>query len=874
MFISLDIETTGLSKEHDEIIEIGAARYDDEGKLIDTYQTFIKPSNPIPEIITHITGIKDEDLKDAPSLDKIVDEFFDYMENLPIVGHNISFDTEFLSEKGIMLTGELLDTLVLSSIIVPGLPSYSLEMLTNQFEIKHTEKHRALDDAMATADLFIMLKKKISEIDSTTLSDIKSVVSRCNWPLKEIFLNAKSSFDSPEKEEYEYLPSTVNLPFSEKEILPIYNKEGPLSKFEDEYEQRPSQIEMTKKIIHSFDDKTNLLVEAGTGTGKSLAYLIPAAFKARQEKTKVVIATHTKNLQDQLFNKDIPVAQKAISDFIKSGEEKPFITTVLKGRKNYLSGKRLEQFMEKSFLRDHEVAMLLKVLIWRTKTKTGDMEELSLQGKEYYSWNDICCDGIKCPHSNKEYASACYLMKAREMAQNADIIITNHALLLNDTIGPSQVLPEYKYLIVDEAHQLENEATNALSINLTVDIMQYPLKRLQEILKRFPDHTDDIETLIHKIEIFFGLLGIFYEKHIHYINSISDLTLHEQFFTSLEWNKVHESAENVTLLGEQLFKKLHAFTEEYEDDELAKLVSFELEAVAETMRKTAFVILEKGVSDFGKSIVWVYRRFDGVLGISAAPLQVSEHLRGTLFHDKESIILTSATLTVENRFEYIKNQLGLDETFKEAILPSHFSYPDQVEIVLYRKLSQPASPGYFDQTCEIIYSTAIENEGRTLVLFTSKKAIEATYLQLAPRLKAKGIIIYAQNVSGGRNKIIELFKRDPEKSIIFGTSSFWEGIDIKGTSLNCVIMQKLPFDPPDDPIHSTRSNLYQDPFFQYQIPRAILKFKQGFGRLIRSSQDSGKVAILDSRILSKSYGQMFINSVPEGIKVNIIDDLV
>lgn len=869
MFISLDIETTGLSKERDEIIEIGAARYDNNGNQIDTYKTFVKPISSVPEIVTHITNITDEDLKDAPSIDAIADEFFEYMGNDPIVGHNISFDTEFLSEKGIMLTGKLYDTLPLSSILIPGLPSYSLEMITSKFGIEHKEKHRALDDAIAAADLFIMLKNKINKIDHATLEKIKDVVSRSTWSLQDIFLNAKSSEEVEKAQEETTFPSTTSLPFDEKEILSLYDEDGPLSKCEEDYEKRAPQIEMTKRIVRSFEDKTNLLAEAGTGTGKSLAYLLPAAFKSREEKTKVVIATHTKHLQDQLFKKDLPIAQKAIEEYLGKSNEKPFNATVLKGRKNYLSGKRLEQFMEKSFLQDHEVTMILKILIWLKTTKTGESEELTLQGKEYFAWNDVCCDGIKCPHSNKEYASKCYLMKARERAQNADIIITNHALLLTDTIGPSQILPEYKYVIIDEAHHLENEATRALSVNLTADLMQQPLKRLKDLLKRFHDYVDDIDTLIHKIEIFFGLLGIFYEKQSHYMNSIRNLTLRDQFFTTMEWDKVHTSAENIVLLGEQLFKKLHAFTEEHEDNELAKLVSLEIEGLAATMRNTSFVILEKGISDFGRNVVWIYQKFNGNLGINAAPLQVSEHLKGTLLHDKSSIILTSATLTVENKFDYIRNQLGLDETFEETVLPSHFYYPEQVEIVLYKDLSQPASPGYFQESCDLIYETATSNKGKTLVLFTSKKAIEATYLNVMPRLKEKGIKIYAQNISGGRNKIIELFKQDPENSIIFGTNSFWEGVDIKGASLDCVIIQKLPFDPPDDPIHSTRANLYANPFYQYQIPRAILRFKQGFGRLIRSSHDSGKVVILDSRILNKPYGQMFINSVPEGINVKI-----
>jgi len=869
MFISLDIETTGLSKERDELIEIGAVRCDDSGKQIDTYKTFVKPKIKIPEIITHITGIKNEDLVNAPSIEEIADDFFNYMGDYPIVGHNISFDTGFLAEKGIVLSGRLFDTLPLSGILLPGLPSYSLGMLTDELGINHVNKHRALDDAIATADLFTMLRKKINGIDKATLGKIKEVVSSSTWPLKEIFLQAESLFEMKETNGTSYFPSTGTLSFDEKEILSLYEEGGALSKCESDYEKRAPQIEMTKKIIQSFENKTNLLAEAGTGTGKSLAYLLPAIFKAREEKVKVVIATHTKHLQDQLFNKDVPIARKTIAEFVGRSNEETFVATVLKGRRNYLSGKRLEQFMKRPFLHDYEVTLILKVLLWKNTTQTGDMEELSLQGKEYFAWNEICCDAVKCPHSDRDYASACFLMKAREKAQNSDIVITNHALLLSDAIGPSQILPEHDYVIVDEAHHLENEATSALSIIITADIIQQPLRRLRDLLKNFHDYIQNIDTLMHKTEIFFGLLGIFYEKHGRYMNSIRNLTLHEDFFISLEWNKVHVSAENITLLADHLLKELHAFTEEHEDDELAKLVSFELDGLLDITRKITSVVLEKGVSSLGRSVVWIYQKYDGSLGIKAAPLLVGGSLKETLFHDKKSIILTSATLTVENRFDYIRNQLGLDESFEEVILPSHFSYPDQVEIVLYKDLSQPASPGYFEQTCNLIYEIVLQNGGKTLVLFTSKKAIESTYLQVMPKLKEKGISVFAQNISGGRNKIIELFKRDPGNSVIFGTNSFWEGIDIKGSALDCVIIQKLPFDPPDDPIHSTRANLYAQPFYQYQIPRAILRFKQGFGRLIRSSHDSGKVVILDSRMLNKPYGQMFINSVPAGINVKI-----
>ncbi|MBD3156936.1 DEAD/DEAH box helicase, partial [Candidatus Peregrinibacteria bacterium] len=673
MFISLDIETTGLQKDRDEIIEIGAARYDKEGNQIDTYQTFVKPRSPLPKLITHITGITEKDVETAPSLEDVTEAFTQYMKDDPIIGHNISFDTEFLAEKGIVLTGDLYDTLPLSSILLPGLPTYSLEMLTKRFNITHTDKHRALDDAIATADLFFMLKNKINEIDNKTLERMQDVVSRSQWPLKSLFTHAKPTTEKPSAETPVTVPSTIKLPFDEQEIISLYEEDGPLSKCEKHYEKRAPQIEMTRKIVECFSNKTHLLAEAGTGTGKSIAYLLPAAFKAREEKTKVVIATHTKHLQDQLYNKDVPIAQKTIAHYLKEDEDvRPFKATVLKGRKNYLSGKRLELLMEKSFLQDHEVTLILKVLLWRKKTMTGDMEELALRGKEYFAWNDICCDSAKCPHNDSEYASKCYLTRARERAGNADIIITNHALLLSDTTGPSSILPEYNYLIIDEAHHLEHEATSALSVILTAELMNKPLRKLRELLKPYHDYCEEIDTLRHKVEIFFGLLGMFYEKLSNYQNSIRNLTLHDQFFTSLEWKKVHESAENLTLIGEQLYRKLHAFTEEHEDEKRAAMVGLELVDLADIVKKINMMVIEKGVTDNGRNILWIYQKYDGNLGIKAAPLLVNEHLQGTLFHDKASIVLTSATLTIEKRFDYIRNQLGLDDRFEEALLPSHF----------------------------------------------------------------------------------------------------------------------------------------------------------------------------------------------------------
>jgi predicted DnaQ family exonuclease/DinG family helicase len=863
MYIALDIETTGLNYERDEIIEIGATKFDGT-KIKDKYQTFVKASEPLPPLITHITGIVDKDLEGAPQLEDIQEELIDFVGDLPVVGHNISFDLDFLNTKGIVFENLKYDTLPLSQMLIPGLPSYSLEMITKKLKISHKAKHRALDDAIASAELFQLLIKKINEIDHGILEEIKSIVERSSWPLKDIFLKTQSDKrEDFQKKGNGLIADASTLPFDKKQVLSFYEKGGPLSYYEKDYEIRQPQIEMTGKIIDAFTESHHLLCEAGTGTGKSIAYLLPAIFRSRHDNEKVVISTHTKNLQDQLYNKDIPVLKKAINKFLGRNEvdTPPFVATVLKGRRNYLSGKRLEQFKQKSHYQDQEITLLIKILLWLPGTKTGELEELSLQGKEYFTWNEVCCDAVKCPHHDPTFSSKCYLSLAREKAQEADIIITNHALLLSDAISSRKVLPQHPYLIIDEAHHLENESTKAMTIILAADIVEYPVKTLQDLLKKHPDLTGQLESLFQKINIFFGLLGIFFEKNIDYANSIQNMSLRESFKGTYEWEKVTASAKNVCLQGNQIMKEIVEYFDENER------IEQECAVLKEQIKNISLVVLEKSEEEIEQRITWLYRKYDESVGIKSTPLHIGTQLQNSLFSEKESIIMTSATLTVDRSFAYVRSQLSLDEHFEECILPSHFSYPDQVEVIVYENLRAPATPGYFDQTCEIIRKTASENGGKMLVLFTSKKAIEATYLKLAPILKEEGITILAQNVSGGRNKIIELFKENPENSIIFGTNSFWEGVDIKGAALNCVIIQKLPFDPPDDPIHKARSSLYDNPFNEYQIPRAILRFKQGFGRLIRSSKDSGKVIIMDSRVLTKSYGKIFIDSLPEGIQV-------
>lgn len=882
IYIALDIETTGFDPIADQLIEIAIIKYQD-GKIIDQYETLINPQVTIPPMITHITGIKEEDVTGAPFFDDVAKKIVEFIGKHPIVGHNISFDVNFLNQKGLHLTNELYDTLQLSTILLPGLPSYSLEALTRILDIKHKNKHRAMSDTIASFDLFNILEEKLNDIDENSLTVINQVLNKSTWSLKPLFGNRqKIQVDSEEiilpeaNTNAEHAEKDFSYKVEDIEMLNIFESNGALSQVIKNYEERPSQKKMAEIIGDAFTNNKRVIIEAGTGTGKTLAYLAAASEYNLKTNQKIVASTFTHNLQDQLLLKDLPLLNSALE---KIGiQSRRF--ALLKGRKNYLSLRRLQNFLNKNAFLDHEVCMLLKIILWLPKTKTGDLNELTVQGKEFTMLDDICCSEHLCPHDDNEFKSGCFLVKARKRAEHADIIVVNHALLLQDAIAETPLLPDYNHLIIDEAHHLENVATDSLTLTLSMHNFLKPFERMLAILDQVgmlrAAVAEGSETmkisrslnnqLISRIEIFFGLIGIFFERYLQPNQYQAQINLRASLYQTLEWEKITMSAGSVKEHGTHLLHQLRAIEDNsyINNDKLRKEFKSMLLEIEQKFTDLNTVMNKETLS---QRISWIYKTLEGNISVKSAPYNIGEKLKNLLFDKKRSCVLTSATLRTDPSFNFFREQLSLGEEFQEYALPSHFSYPDQVKILIPQDLAEPMTEGYFLQCSQIIEKIIQKNGGRTLVLFTSKKALSATYFEIAPRLKEKGFTVLAQNVTGGRGKILEHFKDEPGTSAIFGTASFWEGVDIPGKDLTCVVMLKLPFDPPDDPLIVARSQKYTDSFKEFQLPRAILKFKQGFGRLIRTSEDTGSIVILDTRVVQKSYGHKFIESLPAGIKV-------
>ena len=477
-FVAIDIETTGLDNDREAITEIGAVKFKGN-RVEDEWSSLINPNRHIPEFITGLTGIDDAMVREAPRVRDVAHELEAFVGDLPIVGHNIRFDLGFLQKQIPFSFNEVIDTYELASILLPNASRYNLGALGKQLGVALPATHRALDDAKATHGVFNRLYEMARELPLDLIAEIVRLGEPIDWDGNYIFQDIlrahakegiqakkvkskKQAFDDG-NDRYPPLenPETPNA-LNAEEVASILEYGGPFSQYFESYEHRPEQVEMLKVVTNALSNGNHLMVEAGTGVGKSFAYLVPAALFAIQNNTRVVVSTNTINLQDQLIQKDIPDLRAALKLDLRAA--------VLKGRGNYLCPRRLENLRQYGPRNADEMRVLGKVLVWQMQNELGDRNELNLNGNpEREVWLKISAEDDACTADTciKRTGGACPFHRAKSAAQTAHLLIVNHALLLSDVATGSKVLPEYSYLIVDEAHHLESATTNALSFRLT-----------------------------------------------------------------------------------------------------------------------------------------------------------------------------------------------------------------------------------------------------------------------------------------------------------------------------------------------------------------------------------------------------------------------
>ncbi len=942
-FIALDIETTGLDYLKNDIIEFAAVHFH-HGEKVAELNFFINPGRPIPEPITRLTGIRDEDVREAASFSEVLPKIREFVKEYPLVAHNVDFDLPFLEYHARKVKGNFkqwherekvyhyfpnprLDTVILARMYLPFLHSFGLSSLVQYFQYSFEPTHRALPDAEAAGLLFIDLLKIALRTKFADVQKILRILEPTDDPIKTFFENlllllSAGRVQLPEgitREEFTLTSSHYNIigqgdtprlprievnPIDEDETAAFFEEGGELSREFSLYEVRQQQVEMARAIARAFNHSQYLVVEAGTGTGKSLAYLVPAikwAAKNYGPSGRVIISTNTKNLQEQLFFKDIPVLHSILKEKFKA--------VLLKGKGNYLCLDKWVTVMNDldSRVSAKERVKMLPLYFWVQHTKTGDIAENNgfRMERNFGLWSKFIAENNYCPGKSCKYYDRCFLMRARNNARDAHLVLVNHSLLFSDLATDNAVLSDYVNVVFDEAHNIEKIATEYLGVEISLwqfrdfftklytkdrietGILVQLRRRIRKgKLKR--THLDSLERQID------GLITLVQNNWRSTLSFFKEITRTFRARTPGNGNQRYSAKYRYTR-QDNLFEELMT---EYRDfhkgltalqSALANLVEYFKEIPDEKFeyQRQLFQDLNAQLQqseglvnnlEFLISAEWdnyVYwyelpsREDSDDTRLYAAPLDVGGILKEKLYDKLHTAVFTSATLAVNRRFDYFIHRVGLNfvppERLEKLLLDSPFNYQEQVLLGVPVFLNEPNHPEYLSQVKALIEQMVREIPRGTLTLFTSYSMLNTIYQAVRDTFTAEGVLLLGQGIDGSRHSLINRFKEN-EASFLFGTDSFWEGVDVPGKAVELVLINRLPFDVPSEPIIQARAELIKsrggNPFMEYTIPEAVLRLRQGFGRLIRSRSDYGAVIVLDTRVVKKFYGQIFLHSLP------------
>ena len=701
-------------------------------------------------------------------------------------------------------------------------------------------------------------------------------------------------------------------PLQPEAIAALLGPQGVVARSLPGYEERPEQLRMAFAVGEALNRGRLAVIEAGTGTGKSLAYLVPAILWALQNEERVVVSTNTINLQEQLIRKDLPFLQRA------TGLE--FQAVLVKGRANYLCRRRAETARVEPGLFDDELAgELATIFEWAAKSADGSREELNFVPRQQV-WEEVCCEIDQCARVRCPHYGGCFFHKARRRAAQADVLVVNHALLLSDlalrhqtdNYSAAAVLPPFDRIVLDEAHHLEDIATNFFASQVTrfafarvLNKLRHPRKPDKGLLPRFlsalarelPDTEDALYRDLHeRVEALLGARQGLFDRAVRALEEIGeelaaalgreiverDEIRHRvvpAFTGSDAWcaitQRVRELARETGQLGRELRELLKAgekIPEEVRDKLASSLIDLRgvagrLEGIASDL--SFFVAEEEGTCAWFEVVRGRVGRGSGVVTrLCTAPLEVAKSLKAAVYDRFRTVVMTSATLAVGDSFDFFKHRIGLDRAepgrVTELLLASPFDFARQALVAVPTDIPEPGRTGYPEAVRDLTERAILAAEGRTFVLFTAYSLLRRVHGELAPVLGARGYPCLRQGEEN-RHRLLKKFAADPA-SVLFATDSFWEGVDVPGRALEQVIIARLPFKVPTEPVLEARAEAIEqaggDPFMEYTVPQAVIKFKQGFGRLIRHREDRGVVLILDSRVVKKGYGRIFLRSLP------------
>lgn len=907
-YVVIDLETTGLDQLNDEIIEVAAVKIK-RGLIIDEFSSLVRPNKAISDESSYLTGITNEMVADQPDINQLIPQISSFVGDSEIIAHNAEFDRGFLTRYW-PDQRQWIDSLTLAQIVYPCQPSYSLAWLSQYLQIDNSKAHRALSDATATAYLFIDMLKQLSSFSQCLKGELLHLVENDSSPLGKLIRNRCAVNEVLPDDNYAIKSSgTLSRPQRKTDenftvdIDTIGEYLGENAVYKDRipgFEERPQQLTLSQEVARVLNNGGCLLAEAGTGTGKSMAYLLPAALYSQGSGKQVAISTHTRNLQEQLLNKDIPLLAKLLNC--------PVNATVLKGRSNYLC-KRLYRYFSKEPSADMRY-FLMRMAVWQSASVSGDGGELSLTSFARQKWQRLCASRDNCaPFCPFRQKNACYVQKARAKACQSDIVILNHSLLIANAANDAGFLPELPILVVDEAQHLEDATEDQLTTSINFfDILnllsrykrreknsetgvlssisgikndlyrQIDASAIQLWVEKLNGNVDDT---IKAAEKFYNVLdGFFSDQKLSGSFIPLKIRITDGHRGKEEWNTIKQLGEELAtalnVLAANSFGVLDTvrcrLDEDNGQDELPRGFE-ELFSLGSLSRELAETLRACISQDNDNYVAWVeYSDMEQRPAISIAPIDISDILTTLIYEKTEALVLTSATLCTGGDFTYFKHRTGLDllpEPPREITLPSPFYYRDQALLAVVNDLPDWSKCSELEAT-EAIAGSLIKlltaSKGRAIVLFTSHHQLKNVFNIIKGPLKEAGITVLAHGISGSPSVLLDRLKKQ-NNCCILGAASFWEGVDVIGASLSLIVVVRLPFWPPNTPLAATIMERIdssgKSSFREYSLPMALIRFKQGFGRLIRSDTDTGVFCVLDKRIIEKRYGNSFIKALPE-----------
>lgn len=891
----VDLETTGHSPEAgDRMIQIAIVLMKN-WEIQKTFTSFINPGKPIPLFIQDLTNISDKDVENAKTFKEIAQQIYDLLNGTIFVAHNVDFDLSFLQSEfkraGLpRWKGKKIDTVELSKILFPTSLSYQLGELASDLNIQHGQAHRADYDAVACALLLKKCWEKMLTFPLATLELLHKKSFHLKSNISHLLFEAIQRKRIKVSDESNFL-FYKNIAL--KKVIPKHNiknvfdgtypeveneKVALLSKAIDNFEIRKGQFSMMNDIWLSLHEKKEIVIEASTGIGKTIGYLLPVAYYAKLNNKKVCISTYTTYLLDQLLENEIPKVEKII--------QSPLHVSILKGMHNYIDLSIFEQIIHGMDLSYDETLTALQVIVWLLDTETGDLGELNVSGG-----GQLFLDKIRKTKDRK----ACevdFYDRAIKNSENAEMIVTNHAMLMAELVRKNTIFHAVDGWVIDEAHQFVQAAISQDESVFSYMNWKYIFGKIgvnSEI------YTEFRKVALKKQLVPYSVLEQL-EKKYHFLIHLFDDTILEivnEMGKRYRYSKI-ESKQTAFLselsLNLDLFKRFSNLLQSWID--LAQLAAKRFSQNFVELEKEDIFLLEKWeywineckikLSEWDSIFIeksdtfstWVemdQKNVPSSIYVLRKPMNVKENIKQLVdsIREKSGIIWTSSTLTVPNNKHFVADQLGICDNVPIQIYESPSSYYKGAQVFIVSDMpdiQNVPQKEFVESITQAITRIVKATDGRCFVLFTSLDMLKNTYELIQDSELLQDYMIFAQAItSGSRMRLLKSFQKF-SKSVLFGTNTFWEGVDVPGEGLATVIIVRLPFSSPEDPVFKAKSIALQlqgmNAFTNLSLPEAILRFKQGFGRLIRSSNDKGAFIVLDRRIESKSYGKQFLNALP------------